>query len=282
MTIGLYTLIRTNENKGMTIEAINSLLSRNTLDPETRKRLTLQAEELTFWQGIVPIYPLMAIGRPYQKLLKTMIETVNPKPNETWLDAGIGPGIITKLIWEKSGKKLKKIIGLDIVISSWVEQMKKEILVLELKSGILGERLDFPDCTFDGIISNISLPYVFEFEGTPKKEGIKLLFKELSRILKPGAQLVWSVSKPNMNINIIVIGAIPDVLCNLGKIPKLPAKVKKLSKYGKELERKGREGLYTYLPIKEWDQISEEAGFIDSQWKYVFWHQTLVNSIKKK
>ena len=86
----------------------------------------------------------MAIGRPYRQLLDTITKFANPQPNQIWLDGGIGPGITTKLLWEKSGKKLQKIIGLDIVMSPWAEAMRKEIPVLELKLGSLGERLDFP------------------------------------------------------------------------------------------------------------------------------------------
>ncbi len=244
------------------------------------QRLALQAEEIAFWKAIAPVYPIMMTGRPYKELAKKMAQIADPKPNEVWLDAGTGPGTMSKILWEKSGKNIKKIIATDIALSPEIKKIQEEIPVMELRIASLTESLDIKDSSLDGIISNIALPYTFEFEGVMGKEGIKLLFKELSRTLKPGGRIIWSTPKKDMNTKVNLIGAVSAILKNIHK-PHFIEKVKILAKYGKELEIKGKEGVYTYLYTEEWDTILKDAELDTYLWDEVFWHQTIVNKAIK-
>ena len=274
--VGLYELIGGAKNGETNLKVIEDFLARNILEPEIQERLSAWKSEFEFWEKNAVIYPYMELGFHYRSLVKTMREFAEPKAGQVWLDAGCGPAKMSELLWEKSGKSLKKIVGLDIILEP-ARKRAEEISVLELKYGNLGERLEFDDGTFDGIISNIAIPYVIEFEGCRGKEGMQSIFKELARVLKPGGQLVWSAPKRNMHTEICLLVSIPDVIWNIAKIPNLPVIALKLLKYGKELERKGKEGIYTYLAPQEWDEILEEAGFVSPAWRFVFTHQVWVN-----
>ena len=277
--VGLSKLIGEAENGELNSRIIEDFLARNTLDPETRERLLLWRDEFKFWERQVGLYCHMERGFHSRRLVKAMRDLAEPKPGEVWLDAGCGPAKMSEVIWEKSGGTVKKIIAIDIVLAQARERAEK-IPVLELKYGNLGERLDFDDETFDGIISNIAIPYVVEFEGSRGKEAMLQIFKELFRALKPGKQLIWSAPKRNMRSEPGFIASIPDIIRERKNIPSLSIAIR-LFKYTRELAKKGKEGIYTFLSPKEWNEILEKVGFVNPTWRYVFTHQVWVNKVYK-
>lgn len=156
------------------------------------------------------------------------------------------------------------------------EERTRQIPVLELKHGNLGERLDFRDNTFDGVISNIAIPYVIEFEGNFGKEGIQRVFYEISRVLKPGGQFIWSTPNTNMQTWLLGVSTIPDVIRNITNLP-YPQIASKLLYHAEQLKKKGRDEIYTYLKPKDWDMLLSKAGFISCKWHHVISHQVWVN-----
>ena len=280
MAVGLYELIGGAKNGEVSSEVIGDFLARNILEPEIRERLLLWKSEFEFWEKNTAIYPYMELGFHSRRLVETMEEFMEPRGGQIWLDAGCGPGKMSELIWSKSGSSVKKIIGIDIILKP-AQQRAREIPALELEYGNLGERLRFSDQSFDGIVSNIAIPYTIEFEGIPGKEGIQLLFSELARVLRPGGQLIWSSPRPNMRTLIGFLVSVPDIVRNIRRIPNIPIIAVKLLKYSSELKRKGKQGAYTYLSPPEWDEILGKAGFVDSTWKFVFTHQVWVNRVYK-
>lgn len=240
--------------------------------------LSQREEERLFWEGKKGLYSYMDIGLHYRMLVKTVRSFIDPKTGQTWLDAGCGPGNMSKLLNEKSEGSLKKIISLDIVESPVFRERQKTVPMSEFVHGSLSNCLPLESGVLDGIVSNIVIPYVVDFEGIPGKEGIKNLFKEFARVLKPGGQFVWSSPKRNIRTEICFISAAGDILWNAPRIHNLPVIAYRLLKYGKELEKKGKKGIYTYLDPPEWDEILKEAGFISRDWKFVFTCQVWVNN----
>jgi len=177
----------------LTSKKIEEFLTRNTiLDLEIKKRLLEWRDEFKFWEDQVSNYPFVERAKYHRDLIRAMRSFIKPKFGETWGDFAAGPAIMSKIIWEESKGGVKGIIALDIILDS-ARERAKEIPVLELKYRNLGERLDFSDKTFDGIVSNIAIPYVIEFEGFRGKTGMTKIFKELFRVLKAGGHLIWSI-----------------------------------------------------------------------------------------
>lgn len=276
MATGLYKLICSG-NEDIDHKTIVDFLNNNDLDHETRQRVSLWADEFKFWNDSRALYPYMEIGAPFRVLADTVKSFMKPQDGDTWLDAGCGPARMSEFLWEKSNRKINKIYGLDIIL--WpAQEMAKKLPALELKYGNLGERLDFADNTFDGIVCNLVLPYMIEYEGIKGKEGIQRIFNEFARVLKPGGRLIWSTIFKGLHCEIVLACAVPGVIKVLYKMPNIPIIAFKLYKYGKVLERKGRQGLYSFLSIQEWDSMLQKAGFINSEWKSVFIEQAMVNS----
>jgi len=248
-TVGLYELIGGAKKEELTSRDIQAFLSKNTLDPETRKRLLLWSDELEFWEEQTPDYPLVERAKYHRDLVSVMRTLMEVESGEIWGDFGCGPATMSKVIWEKSKGTAKKIIALDIVLDA-AKLRIEEIPVLELKYGNLCEGLDFEDAVFDGIAGNIAIPYVIEFEGFHGKKGMLGLFRELFRVLKPGGQLVWSTPKENFHPEICFISAIPDVMRERKNVPNLFSKLPGYISYGRALRKKQRKELILIFPLK--------------------------------
>jgi ubiquinone/menaquinone biosynthesis C-methylase UbiE len=274
MAIGLYQLIGGSKNGAVTSKTIEGFLAKNPdIDTETYSRLLAWRDEFRFWEKNAELLPYGEQGLPYRDIMKTIRRFADPGPGQIWLDAGCGAAKMSELIWESSGKRLARIIGLDIVFPELAKEREREIPVLELRYGNLGEKLEFNDGTFDGIISGAAISFVIEFEGNRGKAGIQKLFCEFARVLKPGGKLVWSTPAQNIHRIVCPIVSIPDMIRN----PKLIKIAPDFLNYIKEIRRKGEEDIYTYLSPDEWDEMLNEAGFVRSTWQSVFTYQALVN-----
>ena len=96
-------------------------------------------------------------------------------------DAGCGPSAhIGKYLYDKG----IKVIGIDIS-DKCIELARKNNPGMQLERGDI-IKLPFGEDTFDGIISYYSIIH------TPKKD-IDIIFKQFSRVLKPGGFLLVAV-----------------------------------------------------------------------------------------
>ncbi len=100
------------------------------------------------------------------------------------LDAGCGPGVYTEWLLDHGAE----VVGLDA--SPKMIRLAKERIGdrAEILQADLGRPLDFlADCSFDLVLSALTLDYVRDWER---------LFGELHRLLRPAGRLVFSVGHP--------------------------------------------------------------------------------------
>ena len=196
--VGLYQMIGGAKNGDMTSQGILNAIKAE-MPIEDRERLLAWAKEFRFWEEYAKIYYHIEDTGFYDELAETIRGFIEPEEEEVWLDAGCGPAKMSQLVWKKSEGKVKKIVGIDIVLNPAREALVKlgGSIPLELKYANLGERLPFPDDFFDGIVANISLTYVIDFQGKKGKAAFVEVMREMFRVLKPDSHIVWSTPKRN-------------------------------------------------------------------------------------
>lgn len=283
---GLYELVGGSENGEVNSRVVEDFLTRNTLDPETRERLLTWKEELKFWEEYAEIYYHMEDTGFYDELVETIKGFIEPKEGDVWLDAGCGPAKMSQLIWEKSKKKVKKIIGTDIVLNPARATLAKfgNSIPLELQYANLGERLPFPNNYFDGIVANISLTYVIDFQGKKGKAAFVEVMKEMFRVLKPGGYIVWSTPKRNPLFWRNFLAGLPDMFSIRKQIQHHVFGLwigMRILRYGLKIASKGRRGVYTFLEPHEYEKILSEIGFVNFEWKKTFAGQVWANKAHK-
>lgn len=117
------------------------------------------------------------------------------------LDAGSGTGIVT-LGFQSAGFRPKKTIALDLSLNSLKisrDQFRKDRRtnarnIVPIQGNVLA--LPFADATFDLVLSCGVLEYV------PLEDGLR----EMARVMKPGAKLVFIPVKPSL------VGSVLEIL----------------------------------------------------------------------
>jgi len=285
--IGLYELIGGSQNNDLNSKVIDNFFDQNILDLKTRKRLLTWKKELEFWEEYAKIYYNLEKANPYSHLSKTIENFIDPKPGDICLDVGCGPAKMSQIIWKKSEKKVKKIIGIDIVLRPARETLKKMgySIPLEVRYASIGQKLAFPDGYFDVIVANLILSYVIDFEEKRGKDAFEAVLREMYRILKPGGYMVWSTPKKNVHFQWVFVASIPDML-NIYEyiVNKDVTRIlqgTRILRHALEIQQKGRDGIYTFLPKKELEDLLLKIGFINPIWKETFARQVWVNKAEK-
>ena len=111
------------------------------------------------------------------------------KPGMKLLDVASGTGLVAQAALQL-GLPVTDIIGLDPSIGMLNENQK--LRPIHLVQGF-GEKLPFPNATFDFITMGYALRHV---------ESLAALFTEFKRVLKPGGKaLILEISKPSGKIS---------------------------------------------------------------------------------
>ena len=249
----------------------------------------IQEEEREFWKEYAELmiskYRDAFLHLPhYQNELKVINEFINPQKGQKWLDLGCGSLPVTELILEKSKGEVEVIAG-DIHL----EPAKKRLSELGNPSSVklqyidLSQKLPFPDNYFDGIVSSKVIPYILEFEGIRGKDGLRGVFQEIYRILKPGGVLIWSYMQKMNNFKgiLISIGYILNPYQWIKRKVFLPLYAIKTMNFFKSTEEKTNKGIYHVFPQKEYSDLLTSIGFENLEWKESFGGMTLVNKAEK-
>jgi ubiquinone/menaquinone biosynthesis C-methylase UbiE len=284
---GLYSLIGGRKNGELTSVKLKKFIEENSLTKRNKERIFQWKRELEFWEEYSKIYFNLEKAAPYFNLSRSVEKLINPKKEDIFLDLGIGPGKMSKMLWEKSGKTLDKIYGIDIVLEPAKESLKKanKDTPLKLIRANLGEKMPFPDNYFDGIVANLCISYVIDFEGKKGKEALKEVLKEMYRILKPGGHIVWSTPKNKVRFEVVFLASIPDMLNIYYYIANRDItrilQGWRILKHALEIQRKGKEGIYTFLPRTELENLMKKIGFKNFTWEKTFAKQVWVNRAYK-
>jgi len=286
---GLYKLINGKENHELSSRKIAQAANLE-MSAEDRERLKKWQEELEFWEEYARIYGNLEKAIPYRNLTRIMQALLTPKAGEIWLDVGCGPLRTSELIFEKSEGKVAEIKAIDIVLEPAREKLNELTrrgikLPVNLEYASITDPLPYPSNHFDGIGANLVLPYVIDFEGKTGQEALREVLKEMFRILKPGGQMVWSTPKYKVNFVWVFLASIPDMLNVYAYIvDKDFSRIlqgTRILKHALEIQRKGREGIYTFLTRDELERMLLEIGFVEPTWKKTFARQVWVNRVKK-
>jgi len=288
--LGLYELIGGASNGELNSKNL-ALLIQPDVAPTIKKRLLAWKEELRFWEEYGEIYVNLEKAQPYYRLTKAVKSLLDPKPGDNWLDVGCGPLGMSELICQKCNGKVANIEAIDVVLKPAKEKLEKLAkqsidLPVSLKHQSITDLLPYPDNYFDGIAANLVLPYVTDFMGQKGKEALEGVLREMFRILKPGGHMVWTTPKDNVNFIWVFIASVPDMLNVYEYIAHKDftriLQGTRILKHALTIQKKGREGIYTFLPREELeDLLVRKIGFANPVWIKTFTQQVWGNRVYK-
>lgn len=244
---------------------------------------TLKKQEIDFWREYAPYYKYLHLSAPYKKLYEVTKEMIMPKKGEIWWDSGCGPGHMARSIWWKSNEEVKEIVATDL-FETLCPIATRSIPISFRDDCDLSKKLPFADNYFDGMVAGMVRTYIIDYQGISGKEGFALATKEMYRVIKHGGQIVWSTPIKEVDFTKVLIASVPSILNPIHSITNkqfMPYIGFKVLKYAKEIERKGKQGLYHFYGIDEHIEVMKEVGFKNITYKLAFAGQDVVFSAFK-
>ena len=285
--VGLYQLIGGAKNGDLTSQDILKAIKPE-MSLEDRERLLAWAKDLgELWEPYAEIYFNLEKARPYHNLAKSIERFINPQKGDIWLDVACGPAKMSEMIYKKSRGEVEKVIAIDIILKPAKERLARlnTSMPIELKCASITDPLPFPDNFFDGIVANLCLPYVIDFEGKRGRDAFEAVLREMFRILKPGGHMIWSTPKANVHFQWNFVASIPDML-NVWEyiyhkdITRI-LQGTTILKHALKIQENGRKGIYTFLPKDELEELLLQIGFVNPVWEKTFTQQVWVNRVYK-
>lgn len=288
---GLYQLIGGDRNTELRSTDLTNIIKGNGFSKCDKERLLVWLDELKFWEEYSKIYSNLEKSRPYDNLSDSIKEMLQPQKADIWLDAGCGPLRVSELIFDKSKGEVRAIEGVDIVLEPARQKLAKLLekhrihLPVNLTYASMTDPLPYPDDFFDGIGANLILSYVVDFLGMTGKAALESVLREMFRLLKPGGHLVWSTPKYKVQFAWVFLASLPDMLNIYEYIAHKDVtrilQGTRILKHALAIQRKGKEGIYTFLPKDELESLLKKIGFVNLAWKKTFAQQVWVNRAYK-
>lgn len=230
-------------------------------------------------------------ARPYKEMVAITEQFINPEKNQIWLDLGCGTGRLIQSIWERSGGKVTRIIGLDC--SKRAIDLARTILIdlnpplpqniINFVLGDLSQPLPFKNESFDGVTAGLAIQYAENWDEVKQcwtKRAYINALREVLRVLKSGGIFVWSTNVPNPNFQKIFWASWKEVFFTR-KVFRLIWSGIRCLKYGKWMKEWARKGRFHYLPIEKIVQILNQIGFVNTIWVLTYADQAWVIKTEK-
>lgn len=218
-------------------------------------------QDYEFWEKYARIYPTLEVARPYKHLMQTISSFVKPEQGHVWLDAGCGPGSTIDLILNNG--EVEKVIGFDFnqqmlkhVTKRFTNHAEKNKVAVH--SHDLRFKVPYPDNYFNGIVSNLVLPYITEHQGD-KNNPLKAVLSEMHRLLKPHGHLIWTTPVNGVDFTKVFLASWREVL-DL-RTPKNLVHGPAILGYALKIQKKGKSGEYSFWPKDTIREEMERAGF---------------------
>jgi ubiquinone/menaquinone biosynthesis C-methylase UbiE len=115
-----------------------------------------------------------------EEMLDRLIVLGQPAPDERWLEAACGPGIISRRL----ARHVREVVGVDMT-PAMIEVARRDTARAGIGNATfaVGDAtgLEFPDASFDGAISRFSIHHI---------PAAGRVFEELARVVAPGGRVV--------------------------------------------------------------------------------------------
>ena len=227
---------------------------------------------------------------PYQRLLADTIAWCEPRAGECWLDLGCGSGQLTRGLWLKAQGRLGQIIGLDVAAVNEVayEQLRAGVQAsdrqIAFRQGDFSSGLgSFATNHFDGAVSGLAIQYAESYDGATgawTKDAYDHLLREINRVLRPGASLVFSVNVPNPGWGLVGLAALTGLFW-APKVKRFVQNSLRMWRYGKWLSKEARGGRFHFLPVDEVVRHLQAARFEQIEHRLSYVRQAYVLRCRK-
>jgi 1-acyl-sn-glycerol-3-phosphate acyltransferase len=249
---------------GNSEEKIEMLVEKGLLYTKLNFIKTLHEEEKQFWNGYAQFYYYLERAEPYQELMSDFSHHLPDEIRGRWLDLGSGSGGVVDLLAKKKRHGAFTEITASDVDPTMIKHLTlrfSDLPSVKIRPLDLALPFDVPTTFFDGVTSNLVLPYVTYHQGEIGKSAFKHLLRDIYKILRPDGIFVWSTPKKNVNFGRAFAKSWKAVLDphNLSHMYYGPAILMQALK----IQHKGKTGLYSFLDTNELREILEEIGFKD-------------------
>lgn len=254
------------------------------LEPKDHQRMSEFIETLKFWEEYTKIYVNLEKSGPYRNLMQTTMSFLDLAPGQTCIDMGAGPLSCSLRMLQKESDI--QITAIDVCLNPARKILEKteEKLPIKLLQGSITDPINLPDEYADIIVAGLVLSYVTDYRGKKGQAALEATLTEMFRLLKPGGTLVWSTPKENVSFTQVFLWSIPDILD-----PRAPLRGDftrilqgvRILKHAFEIQKKGEEGIYTFLTPEKLREMLTKLGFTEIEIKTSFAKQAYVISCKK-